>query len=275
MVHFPANKSAMTRERPATRSSLLNEFRNLGIAAGDIVMVHAAVRKVGPIVGGVTTLVQALLDAVGTDGTLAAYVDWELGFEPDAVEREYTDDIPLFDKRLARAARDYGILPEVIRTWPRAVRSDNPDAGVAAVGARAEWLCADHALSYGYGEESPYAKLVASAGSILVLGAPLDTMTLLHHSEHVARLGKKRVKRYRRKVLIDGEPRWIDIEEFDTSDPIVEGMPEDHFARIAAAALKSGAGRRGVVGAADAYLFNAASLHRIGVDWLEAWQPDR
>ncbi len=51
-------------------------------------MVHAAVRKVGQIVGGVTTLVAALLDAVGTGGTLVAYVDWELGFEPYTVDPE-------------------------------------------------------------------------------------------------------------------------------------------------------------------------------------------
>lgn len=240
-----------------------------------MVMVHAAVRKVGPIVGGVTTLVAALLDAVGTDGTLVAYVDWELGFEPDAIDPKHADDIPLFDKRVARAARDYGILPEVIRTWPGAVRSDNPDAGIAAVGARAEWLCANHALSYGYGEESPYAKLVASNARVVVLGAPLDTITLLHHSEHVARLREKRIRRYRRKLLIDSEPQWIEIEEFDTGDPVVEGMPDDHFTRIADEALKAGAGRRAVVGAADAYLFNAAVLHRVGVNWLETWRPER
>jgi hypothetical protein len=39
-------------------------------------MVHAAVRKGGPILGGVTVLVQSILDAVGNGGTLVAYVDW-------------------------------------------------------------------------------------------------------------------------------------------------------------------------------------------------------
>jgi len=96
-------------------------------------MVHPAVRKVGPILGGVTTLVQALLDAVGDAGTLVAYVDWEIGFESYAVKPALESDMPAFDKRIARAAREYGILPEVIRTWPGAFRSDNPDAGIAAL----------------------------------------------------------------------------------------------------------------------------------------------
>lgn len=236
-------------------------------------MVHAAVRKIGPIVGGVTTLVQSLLDAVGPSGTLVAYVDWELGIEPSTADSLLINEIPAFDKRIARAARDYGILPEVIRTWPGAVRSDNPEAGVAAVGPLAAWLCADHALSYGYGEDSPYAKLVLIGASVLVLGAPLDTITLLHHAEHIAHLPHKRIRRYRRKLLVEGKARWIDIEEFDSSEPVVDGMPDDHFVQITESALKLGAGHHGSVGAADAYLFNATALHGIGVHWLEEWRP--
>jgi aminoglycoside 3-N-acetyltransferase len=258
--------------RAATRTSLAADLRDLGVAQGDVVMVHAAVRKVGPIVGGVTTLVQSLLDALGAGGTLAAYVDWELGFDPGALEPALVDEIPVFDKRIARAARDNGILPEVIRTWPGAVRSDNPEAGVAAVGARAEWLCAGHAISYGYGTQSPFAKLVEAGGKVLVLGAPLDTMTLLHHAEHVARLAGKRVRRYRHRFLFGSEPRWVNIEEFDTSLPVIGGMPDDHFTQIALAALNAGAGRHGSVGAADAYLFESRALHRIAVDWLESWR---
>jgi aminoglycoside 3-N-acetyltransferase len=248
---------------------LLADLHALGVAAGDIVMVHAGVRSIGPIVGGVNTLVQALLDAVSDGGTLVAYVDWELGFDDDDIAG--ADDVPAFDKRVARAAREYGILPETIRTWPGAVRSDNPEAGIVAVGAHAASLCADHPLSYGYGEDSPYAKLVAAGATVLMLGAPLDTITLLHHAEHVARIDGKRVRRYRRKLLVDGAERWFAVEEFDTAGPVVDGMPDDCFARIAEIAVARGQGRHGTIGHADAYAFNAPELHRTGVEWLEAW----
>jgi hypothetical protein len=39
----------------------------------------------------------------------------------------------VFDKRIAHAARDHGILHEAMRTWPGARRSDHPDAGVLGV----------------------------------------------------------------------------------------------------------------------------------------------
>jgi hypothetical protein len=31
-----------------------------------------------------------------------------------------------------------------------------------------------------------------------------------------------------------------DVEEFDSSDRVVDGMPDDHFSQIAGAALKGG-----------------------------------
>ena len=261
----------MVGSGPATREILAADLRELGITAGDIVMVHASVRSIGPIEGGVETLVNALLDSVGAVGTLVAYVDWQV----DDVD-PYGPDVPVFDKRISRAAREYGILAETIRAWPGAVRSDNPDAGIAAVGARAEWLCAGHQFSWGYGENSPFAKLVAAGAKVLVLGAPLDTMTILHHAEHLAKIQGKRVIRYRRKIAQNGRVELVDIAEFDTSVPIVDGMPADAFARIAQSALTIGAGRRGVVGKASSYVFDAAALVKEGVRRLESsvFEPD-
>jgi aminoglycoside 3-N-acetyltransferase len=66
-------------------------------------------------------IVQALLDAIGTAGTLVAYVDYE-PFYDDTGEVE----IPVFDKRIAHAARDHGVLHETLRTWPGALRSGHP-----------------------------------------------------------------------------------------------------------------------------------------------------
>ncbi len=101
-----------------------------------------------------------------------------------------------FDPAASRAVRDNGILAEFIRTTPGARRSGNPGASVAAIGARADWLTADHPLDYGYGPGSPLAKLMEAGGKVLMAGAPPDTMTLLHHAEHLARIPGKRVRRY-------------------------------------------------------------------------------
>lgn len=258
---------------PATRTSVREDLRRLGSSTGDLVMVHAGIRSLGPVLGGVNTVVQALLDVIGDSGTLMAYMDWEMGVDEEDFENErLREEIPTFDKRIARASRDHGILAETIRTWPGAVRSDHPDAGMSAIGARAEWICADHPLQYGYGPGSPLHKLVEGGGKVLMLGAPLEKLTVLHYMEHMADVPGKRIKRYERPLWLEGERRWVAFEEFDTSEPVTDELlssGEDYFTRIAEHCLAEGGGHTGRVAQAQSHLFDARRLVTCGIAWLE------
>lgn len=258
------------------RDDLIRHLGALGLRPGDLVMVHSSMKAVGPILGGPNEMIEALLTVVGTDGTVMMYVDWEDGAQSltrtdrqEPLPGRLMEAWPAFDPAKARADRSYGILPEFLRTWPGAHRSGNPGASVAAVGARAGWICADHPLDYGYGPASPLAKLVDAEGRVLLLGSPLENVTLLHFSEHMARLPNKRVIRYREKLLRDGRAQWVGIEEFDTGDPVVEAAPEDHFGQLVRAYLAGNIVSNGRVGNAESYLFDAEPLHRFAVGWLE------
>ncbi len=264
----------------ATRASLAADLSALGLACGDLVMVHAAMRRVGPLLNGPDALVGALFDVVGPAGTVMAYTDWdsrhdELTDETGRVLPEWRDHVPPFDPLRSRATRLNGVLPEFIRTTPGARRSGNPGASVAALGRLADWITADHPLDYGYGEGSPFARLVEAHGRVLMVGAPWDTMTLLHHAEHLARVPNKRVIRVEVPFADDDGTRWRWIEEFDTSEPVVEGLPEDAIGRIVEAVVAAGAGRQGLVGAAPSLLVEAEPAVRFAVDWLEAWAVAR
>ncbi|GAB4366405.1 MAG: aminoglycoside 3-N-acetyltransferase [Bryobacter sp.] len=245
----------------ATKSSLRKDLQNLGVGPGDVLMVHSSLRALGPVRGGAIVIVEALQETIGPNGTLFAYVDFEPYYEDDD-----TEEIPVFDKRIAPAARDHGILHEVIRTWPGALRSDHPDAGVVAIGPQAEWLVNPHPLQYGYGTGTPFARLVEAGGKVLMLGAPLDTLTILHHAEHLAQIPNKRLKHYRR--LMPGQG-WVEIEEFNTEIPVHEKLAEDYFSQIAEAALRAGLGREGKVAQGRSALFPAPELVRFAVEWIE------
>ncbi len=232
-----------------------DQLRELGLDRDDVVMVHASMRAVRC---DVKELVSALVD---TAGTVVAYVDWEM-----------ESDDAVFDPKTARATRDHGILAETIRAWPGAIRSAHPDAGVSAIGDKAAWITAKHPFQYGYGEGSPLHKLVLARGKVLMLGAPLDTVTLLHHSEHVASIPDKRVTHYERRMAEGGTSPMANVvrfEEFETSEPVSQVFPKDHFGRIAVEYLESGRGRVGAVGSATAHVFDAAELHEFAVAWLE------
>ena len=253
-----------------THSQLVNALKALGVAAGQLVMVHASVKSIGVIMGGPNVIVEALLDALTPAGTLMTYVGWEdipdfvLNL-PQAVQQEYYAEHPPFDARIARAVRDHGILAEVVRGWPGAQRSLNPEASIAAIGAQAEWLTRDHPLDYGYGAGSPLEKLVEARGQVLMLGAPLDTITLLHYAESRAQMRHKRIIHYSCPILREGTRVWVEIEDYDTGEP----HGDYTFEEIAGAYLALGKGRQGMIGNAPSSLFDAADLSAFAITWLE------
>lgn len=257
-----------------TREGMATTLRALGLVDGDAVMVHAAMSRFGPMLNGPDAFIAALSDAVGPEGTVLSYVDWDGNYhdlldEDGRLPEAWKPHTPAFDPAVSRAVQANGILAEFIRTTPGARRSANPGASMAALGARADWFTADHPMDYGYGPGSPLAKLVEARGKVLMAGAPLDTMTLLHHAEHLADIPGKRVVRQECPILVDGAVEWRMIEEFDTSDPVVEGLDDDYFAEIVREFLASGRGRTGRIGAADLVLVEASAICDFGVSWLE------
>ncbi|NWG10305.1 aminoglycoside 3-N-acetyltransferase [Candidatus Bathyarchaeota archaeon] len=258
---------------PITKSRLMADFKKLGTESGDTIMLHASVKAIGWIVGGPDIVIQALLDVLGADGTLTMYVGWEdspyrLEKWNEEWQQAYLKECPPFDPKMSRAHRKWSILTEYLRTWPGAYRSNHPEASCAAVGARAKWLTENHPLQYGYGPGSPLAKLCEAKGKVLLLGAPFDTITLLHYSENLAKVSNKRTVRYKMPILRDGKRVLVEIEEFDTCGSILPNA-EEYFKIIPCEFLSFGKGISGKIGNAQSYLFDANELVNFAVQWLE------
>jgi aminoglycoside 3-N-acetyltransferase len=251
----------------ATRSSLAADLEAIGLEPGDAVLVHAGLRSVGRVIGGPDTILAAMRDVVGPGGTILGYTDWQLE-DDERDDPALRPHIPAFDPLTSRSTRDNGFWPEMLRTTPGALRSGNPGASMAAIGGRAAWFTADHALDYGYGPQSPLGKLVEAKGKVLMLGAPLGRITLLHHAEHLARFPDKRVKRYEAPLLIDGLATWCWFEEFDTSNS-PDGMDDEYFETILLEFLATGEGSRGVIGEAESVLVPADRIVAFAVGWME------
>jgi aminoglycoside 3-N-acetyltransferase len=259
---------------PVTRSRLIGDLERLGVLPG-VAMVHASLRSLGWVVGGSQTVIEALLARLGPDGTLCAQASWEdipfghAGW-PDDWRDAYEAELPPFDPILSAAAPYEGRLAERIRTWPGACRSANPATGIAAIGARGGDLIAAHLLDDGFGRDTPYERLVDWGGQVVLLGAPLRSISLLHHAEAIAGAAK-RWTTYRLPL---GGPEWTAIREVDVWGgvyPYGDVLPDTAapLGVIAAAALCAGIGTRGTVGVATAYRFPAAELTRFAVAWIE------
>jgi aminoglycoside 3-N-acetyltransferase len=268
---------------PFARSHLVADLRRLGLKAGDIVMVHASVRAVGPVHGGPDEIHQAVFDAVSPGGTVMMFLGCQAGvddvgrgvYSPED-EADILAHHPPFDPHTARAQREFGVLAEFFRSSAGTVCSTAACARVGARGARAAWLVADAPWNYGFGPGSPFAKLVEARGRVLLLGSSHDEVTMLHYAEHIADFPDKRVVRYRVPWSEGGQRVWRDVEEFNTGgDGVHPHWPHDFFARIVDDFLRTHPGPRGKVGNAESLLLDAAALvrHAVLLMQQQARQP--
>lgn len=263
----------MRESRIVTKSDLVRDLRQLGVAAGDTVMLHSSVKNVGWVVGGSQVVLDALFAVLSSTGTLLIFASFEddpyhLDEWPESQRQAYLNELPPYDPARSRAdRRNMGILAEYLRTSPGARRSSHPFSYVA-VGAKAGYLTEKHDLCYRDGANSPLARLCQADGRVLLLGAPLSSVTLLHHAEFLADVPNKRVARYRLPVLKDKQKVWVSIEEFDTSKGIVDWQG-DYFATIMESYISAGNSRRAKVGQAESYYLPASDLVEFGVKWME------
>ena len=258
---------------------LRQDLARLGVKAGDLLMVHASLRRLGLArtdfgEGGADLILDALDEAVGPDGTLVMILgsdyamDW-VNLRPEQERAALLAGTPAFDYRNAPALGEVGWLGETFRRRPGTIVSDNPSGRFGARGARAEALLADAPWHDYYGPGSPLEKLCAWGGRILRLGANPDTVTALHYSEYLADLPDKRRTRW--DYMLEGPegPRHGYTGCLDDGAGIARWDGEDYFAVIVKAYLALGRHRAGPVGKAESELIDAADIIAFGVAWME------
>ena len=160
-------------DAPAFQTALTD----LGVRRGDVLMVHAAFDRFEGYTGAPLEIITALESAVGAEGTLLMPT---LPFSGTALA--WAESGAVFD--VAKTPSRMGLLSELLRRLPGTVRSLHPTHAVAARGALAQRLCADHARAdTPCGQPSPYARLLDHGGRILFLGVTIEAMTFFHTAE--------------------------------------------------------------------------------------------
>lgn len=157
-----------------TKDDLLCALRSLGVTSGDILMVHSSLRSLGYVEGGADTVIQALSDAVGTDGILAmpAFTDCTEGGSGGA-----------FDCRNTPVAPWIGAVAERFRSNPNTLRSSHPTHSVCAAGRNAAAFLAQKDSTDCFATDGPWGKLKSNGGMILLIGSALGSNTFLHACE--------------------------------------------------------------------------------------------
>lgn len=179
-----------------TRQGIVRGLRKLGLEAGDKVIVHSALSAFGEVEGGADAVIDALLEALGEEGTLLM---------PAMPGGGGPFNVKTSPSRV-------GAITEAFRRRQGVLRSRHPSHSVCAMGRDAKWFVADHDKApTAYNEGAPYRRIL-DFGKILLLGCDQDRNTSLHTLECIANAPYLRTIT-REYVDEDGRVRELTIEQ--------------------------------------------------------------
>ena len=167
----------MNQKSEVTKEAIIEGLEGLGLKKGDIILVHSSLSSLGYVEGGADTVIDALLEAAGPEGTVCM---------PTLAWGDYGPDNPppLFDPKTTPGI--VGKIPEVFRRRPEAKRSAHPTHSIAAIGPRADELIKDHEYSETpCGPDSPWGKIARWNGYVLMIGCGTQPLTMSHGPEEV------------------------------------------------------------------------------------------
>jgi aminoglycoside 3-N-acetyltransferase len=251
---------------PNTFDSLVRDFSELGVNPGMTVMVHSSLGRVGWTVGGPVTVIRALLETVGREGTLvmpaeSPNVSDPCGWSDDRVKVEWHDTIrahlPVFDP--LTTATTMGAVPEAFRTFPGTVRSNHPLVSVCANGRFAEVITKHHALAFSEGPGTPFEKLYELDSFTVLLGVGFDRCTSLHYAESLVPSRRTTVSRF--PMMQKSERVWTEVRDMAADNGV-------HFPLLGAQFANNCAVRAARVGGADAMLFSTRELVDFAKDYF-------
>lgn len=147
---------------------LVTGFQQLGLRDEDVLMVHSSYKSLGGVDGGAETVIDALREIVGAQGTVLFptfnFQSW--------TETHYYD--------VRETYSNMGVITELARLRPDAVRTPHPIYSFSVLGARKKEF-ADCVDTEAYGENSVFGLFHRSNGMILSIGLHFNSTFSMHH----------------------------------------------------------------------------------------------
>jgi len=245
------SSSSSPRRVAVSKDRIISDLRKIGVREGDHIAVTLSFRSIGHVDGGPTTFIDALLEAVGPNGTIMMNT-YTRTFPLSAIASDYISDY--------RSTPTWtGLVPETLRKRRDSIRSHHPSASVTAIGRLAKYL------TEGHDENSslfmPYSRLADVGGKYLCIGLGNNLVAIRHEAQHLAGLSDV-VDRWRGVKYRDDEGK-VKIYAFN-SPPCIRKSPE-----LVPTMRKMGIVKIGKVGMARSIIASAKDLLHAMAQMLE------
>jgi len=180
-------------------SDFIKLVSELGINPGDIIFFQTSWDEYYNYTGTPTELIKSLVDYLGPTGTLAMPSNCNI----------YEDGKTFNVKRTPTNA---GLIAELFRRWPQAIRSIHINSSVTALGPKAKYITSTHHKSItAWDEHSPHYKLYQlNAKNLTIgLGKYLAYVTPLHCIDSIMRENNSYFKSLFTKKI---QYKWIGVD---------------------------------------------------------------
>lgn len=202
-----------------TKADLVAFLKNMGISKGMILYVQSNILEFAYVNGGNQTLIEALQDVVGYEGTIVMpsfskhlidpACDNKYQFERDVYE-EMRDSMLSFHKK--RTPADHDLANQLMRN-DAVYRSNHPTHSCVAWGKYAKLMCDKHPLHFSLGKDSFLDRICEMNGYILLLGVGYQHCDIFKYVTSI--VGKAPVKIVSSPIDKKGKIEFVDMLEID------------------------------------------------------------
>ena len=237
-----------TRVR-VSRTDIKEGLRKVGLRDGEVSLVHSSLSSFGYVEGGPDAVIDALLEAVGPDGSIAM---------PAFTWDPHDKQSGVFDVANAKIDRSIGIIPEAFRRRKGTLRSEHICHSICAAGPHAEYLMGEGTTPFGAG--SSFDRLYQLDSWNLFLGVGSLVCTALHMVEEHLKVPYRAYRDFRGFTTIqrDGTHKTCQSLEFLRK----EGYEND-FPRMDAIFAKARIVRSAAVGEAKISNLKIRDIFRV------------
>jgi aminoglycoside 3-N-acetyltransferase len=243
-----------------TKNDIIDGLIGLGIKPDDTLLIHSSMKAIGEVQNGADTVLDAFIEYM-KDGLLIF---------PTHTWAQINDENNIFNPETEPSC--VGILTNLFRKRPNAVRSWHPTHSVAAIGR--------DAVEYTSGEENfdtpcprggCWGKLYNRNAKILFLGCSLKRNTFLHGVEEWNNIHNRLTETHQQLRILTPDGRLIERPMRRHYHP--SGDISQNYDKMLEPFLYEGIARKGFIGDAESVLCDAKGMADLTAAFLKL-NPD-
>lgn len=265
-MESPWNKKEPIHE-VITKDDLVTAFGKLGVKRGMVLEVHTALHTFGYVVGGAQAVVDALLEAVGYEGTIVMPLQNSNNTEPSYWEH------PPVDRTLWQTVREHtpafdshdsdvqymGAVVDNFRRRRGTYFSYHPNTAFVAYGKYAKLICSKQDLNFSLSEHSPLGQMMRLKAHVLLLGVGYDNCTGMHLGEYESQV--RPIILQGGRIEVDSQSQWVKYLDID--------LDSDEFIMPGKLLEEKGLVKRQRIGQADCKLFALRNAVEVTSNYLK------